>query len=165
MLHTLGVKFPLKLILAGISLSGIMKFVESFTNKYIFTDWQFLIWLFILIFLDTFTGAWSAIVKKEFGNEGWFKVVKKIILYGICLIVTHDLTSFTVAGKSMLVFSWLDDAIYSTLIIREAISIFEHIAIIAPGIFPAWILERLKKIEFKQIPKRSGNKTVKRKTS
>lgn len=140
MFKLLGVQFYWKGILIGISLTPIFQYIK----KYIFNDWEFLNWIFILIILDSFTGIWKAWKQKEVSSKGFAQVIKKIMIYCIFLIVVHILEFFTVKSKMNSVFGWIDNLAYSTLIVREAISIFENLAIIAPNIFPIKILEKLK---------------------
>lgn len=143
MLNIFGIKFTWKMVLLGISLSPIFMFIQ----KYIYNDWEFLKWLFLLIALDTFTGVWKSYKAMEISSKGFSQVITKVTIYSIFLIVIHILQYFTVDKQINSLFGWLNDVAYSTLIIRESISIFENLAVIEPKLFPIKILEKLKAFE------------------
>jgi len=138
-----GVKFSWKLILLGLGFSPLLQFI----NKYIFSDWQFIIWVFLLVALDTFTGVWKAWKTKTISSKSFAQVISKLTVYGIFLIVLHALGNFTVNKISNTWFGWVDNIGFSTIMIREAISIFENLAIISPDVFPKKILTRLHAID------------------
>lgn len=71
-------------------------------------------------------------------------VFTKIIIYSAALICSHVLVSFTVHNKAYAVFSWVDTVIFSGIIVREAVSIFENIALIDPTAVPKRLLKYLK---------------------
>lgn len=143
MINILGIKFTWKMVLLGFTLAPFMTFIE----KYLFSDWEFLGWVFLFVFLDTLTGVWKAIKRKDLNSKSFGGVVIKIIVFSIFLIVIHALKDFTVGGKSSGWFDWVDNAAYGTLMVREAISIFENLAIIAPNFFPVKWIDRLRGIE------------------
>lgn len=141
MIKLIGKMFSWKLVLLGSLFTPIFTYIQ----KYLFNDWEFLNWIFILIILDTFTGTWRAFNDKELSSRNFAQVIKKVIIYCVFLIVIHVLEFFTVKSEINAVFGWIDTLAYSTLIVREAISVFENLAAIAPNMFPIKILERLKK--------------------
>ena len=124
----------------------IAPFVHFF-NTYIFSDWDYLIFLTVLSSCDTVMGVTRALVKHEFSTKAFGKVFIKIIIYSCALIVSHVLVYFTVKGKTQAVFSWFDTVVLSAIVVREAISIFESIAVIEPGVFPIRILKYLKSFD------------------
>jgi toxin secretion/phage lysis holin len=125
---------------------GIAPFI-SFVNKYIFSDWQFAVFLVVICGVDTLLGAYKAIKLKEFSSKGFEMVFKKIIIYTCTLITVHVLVHFSIGNKAASVFAWFDYVIFSAIMVREAISIFENIAIIDPDAFPKSILKYLKQFD------------------
>ncbi len=127
------------LFLLGWTLAPFAQFV----NKYIFDDWEFLKFLFVICSVDTCLGVLKAIKQKQVSSKGFGMVFNKLITYSAALICTHVLVHFTVEHKSYIVFSWMDSVIYSAIIVREALSIFENISYLQPGVFSASILKYL----------------------
>jgi len=119
-------------------------FIVQIFEKYFFKDWEFLWFLFVMIIIDTITGVAKHWKLKTISSQGFSAFFLKVIIYSAALIITHVLMSFKIDGKINLFFGWFDDFIYSAIMAREAISIFENFAIINPDLFPAWILKRLK---------------------
>ena len=77
-------------------------------------------------------------------SKGFSMVFQKFIVYTCALVTTHALVHFTVNNKTVVVFQWFDYVIFSGIMVREAISIFENIAVIDPNAFPKKILKYLK---------------------
>lgn len=127
-------------IYGGIALSVPVHYIE----KYLFADWQFIGSLVVLVVLDTLTGIWKHWTHNTISSRGFGKFCKKLILYGCVLIVTHTLISFRVQGQPNTVFGWIDTIVYSAIIVREALSVFENVAAIYPDLLPKWLLKKLK---------------------
>lgn len=127
-----------------LSLSISLSTVSNFINVYVYSDWDFLIWLGVLICADTFLGTIYAIKESVWSSTKASKFFFKIFLYCIVLIVVHVLVKFKVDGAHPSVLNWFDDIAFSAMIVREAASIFEKIALLKPDLFPSWILKRLK---------------------
>lgn len=143
--------FTLTNIFLGITLAPIIQIIE----KYLYKDWSFLIWLFILIGIDTTTGIWKAYKKKEISSKSFGQVITKTIIYGIFLIVIHALQNYTINNVSNTIFDWVASIAMGTLIVREAISIFENLASIAPNMFPVEWIVKLKGIDlFNHVPEK-----------
>lgn len=130
-----------------ILLSTFLGVLKAITEKYLFSDWQFLIALFVLILLDTILGIWKNLKTKSLSSRGFAGFFEKMGLYASFLIVTHVLITFTINGKPISVFGWIDSVFYSAIMVREAISILENIGAIKPDLIPAWILAYLKKFD------------------
>lgn len=127
----------------GVILAPVSKFIST----YIFSDWTYLEFLFVIIGVDTVLGLYKAWIQHNISSKAFGMLIKKFIIYSAALICAFVVVNFKVGGNTEGFFSWVDDAVYSALICREAISIFENIAIIDPGVIPAWILKRLKQFD------------------
>ncbi len=130
-------------MMAGVLGSPFIRLFE----KYIFNDWQFLIFLVIIIFCDTAVGFIKHYLKNSISDAGFGKFFKKIIIYGFTLHLCHILTHYQVNGAVNAIFNWVDDMIYAAIMTREAISILQHLGEIKPDLLPSWILKRLKKFD------------------
>lgn len=143
--------------------ASVLGFLKLIVEKYLFNDWQFLYALFVLVLLDTSLGIWRNLKTKTLSSRGFAGFFEKLGLYASFLIVTHVLITFTVSGKSIGVFAWIDSVFYSAIMVREAISILENIGAIKPDLIPAWILAYLKKFDASgklsdlQNPNQDGN--------
>lgn len=134
----------------------------NFFEKYIYSDFDFLKFLFVICAVDTVIGIIKAFKTKTLSSRGFGMVFYKIIIYGSALIVSHVLVSFTVGLKANILFNWFDSAVFSTIIVKEAVSIFENIAIIDPDAFPKSVLRYLKSFDInfkrnKEIKEDEGN--------
>jgi phage-related holin len=118
-----------------------------FIEKYLFADWQFLHFLAVLVFIDTFLGFWKGYLTARVSSKAFAFLFTKVIIYGCFLIVVHTLTHFTVKGEVNPFFQWLDSFAYAAILVRESISILENMAMIRPGLIPKTILKRLKQYE------------------
>lgn len=116
-------------------------------QTYVFKDWGFLIGLLIVVIVDTFLGVWKAFVKHELSSAAYSKFFTKIIVYACFLLVVHALTSFPIDGEKNNYFDWFKHVAYSALMVREALSIIEHISYLSPNLIPTWIIKRLKDID------------------
>jgi phage-related holin len=116
--------------------------VEVF-QTYFFADWQFLASLLTLVGLDTVLGLYVAWRNKSINEKGFGKFFSKLIVYSALLVVTHVLISFRIQGQHLGIFNFIDDSLYSGIIVREAISILTNVGRINPDLVPKWILKRL----------------------
>jgi len=119
----------------------------QFITKYIFNEWQFLIFLVILIVADTVLGFTAAWIRHEISSKGLWMIAKKAIVYFWILITLHVMTYFIVHNEDApsQIFTWVTMPFYISMILREAISIFENAGKIEPKLIPTAILKRLKK--------------------
>lgn len=140
---TLTIKKICVIVFLSVPLTGIVNFIET----YIYSDWNFLISLFILIALDTVTGFLKAFVTKSFESAKMAKIAIKLILYSVSLICIHVLTNFTVNGVHPPLIDWFDDFAFSLLMLREGVSVLENVAIIKPDLLPKKLLTYLKQFD------------------
>lgn len=80
----------------------------------------FTVALAVLICIDFFTGVWKAIKKGDFSSNGLRAGIKKLITYGLLLIVGHQL--------SLIGFLfWIKEAMVGYLALTEYESISENL--------------------------------------
>ena len=102
--------------------------IFTFTEKYLFADWEFLKWLTVFIMLDLVTGVAKAIKNKQVVTSyGIRRTVVKALQYGVFLIVIHGLDSFEIKGEKTEIFGWIVTGAYSFLMGVEGKSILENI--------------------------------------
>lgn len=127
----------------GWALAPIVTWIE----KYAFSDWEFLKFLFVIVCIDTFLGLFKAVRNKSISSKGFSMVLIKIIMYACALITTSALVKFTIEGAPQTAFGFVNKVIFSAIMLREAISIFENISEIQPNLLPGSILSYLKKFD------------------
>ena len=133
------------MMILGVSMT--LTNVMNFINIYIFNDWDFLIWLGLLIAIDTIVGIIRSVKEKIFNPTSLGKVFFKIVLYALSLITVHILIYFKVNGEHPSLMNWIDQVFFSAMMSREGWSIFKHIALIYPDFFPKWILKRFEEFD------------------
>jgi phage-related holin len=126
------------------AISSVLSFVIMIIDKYVFNDWEFIAMLTVLIALDTILGFYVAFINKEISSDKFAKLFTKIIVYMVMLICSHAATHVKANGSDIVILAWLDSVIYSGIIVREILSLFEKCAIIQPNLVPQWIIKRLK---------------------
>lgn len=117
-----------------------------FFQKYVYNDWNFLIFLGVLMLVDLITGilksvkksGWSSIQSKGIRDTGI-----KLIEYGAFLITIHVLVAFQVDGKPLGWLSYGDELGYSFLIVVEAKSIFENLQATNPDLNLKPLIDKL----------------------
>lgn len=138
-------------LFAGLSLTGMFaalrtqynSFWESF--KVAFdrdhnVSFEISMTILLFVFIDSVLGFWKHWKLKTTSSEGWGKLLTKLILYYVFVKVVDKLIFFEQI-------KWVGDLFLSGIVIREAISIFENMGVIYPGIIPGFILKRLKQFD------------------
>jgi toxin secretion/phage lysis holin len=133
------VKFKLPMIGAII----IAPIIEFF-GKYVFADWEFLILLSVLVFLDTITGFVKAWKRGTVSSSGFTGVILKGFVYGVFVCVLHALQSFSDKELVIATFDWVGTLGYAAVVVRESISVIENLGAIKHDLIPSWVLKRLK---------------------
>jgi phage-related holin len=126
------------------AISSVLSFVIMIIDKYVFNDWEFIAMLTVLIALDTILGFYVAFINKQVSSDKFAKLFTKIIVYMVMLICSHSATHVKANGSDIVILAWLDSVIYSGIVVREILSLFEKCAIIQPNLVPQWIIKRLK---------------------
>jgi len=127
--------------------ASIFAVLSEIFEKYLFSDWQYLVFLVIMVAVDSVLGAYAAYKRQELSSKGWGKIIEKLLIYFSFLIMTHVLMFVTIAGQPITLLSWLDDTLFFAILIREAISVVENAALINPTLVPKWLLSKLKSFD------------------
>lgn len=125
-------------------LSLPLSLIIDLFEQYIFKDWTFLIYLIVLVFIDSLLGLAKAWRKNQVSSHGWKMIFTKLIMYFTVLILAHVVANFSVAGNSIIIFQWVQTFICCAIIVREAISILENVGEVYPNLLPKWILAKLR---------------------
>jgi phage-related holin len=133
--------------------ASIFTVLSELFEKYLFNDWQYLIFMVTLVFIDSVLGAYAAYKRKELSSTGWGKIIEKLLIYFSFLVMTHVLMFVTINGEKVTLLSWLDDTLFFSILIREAISVVENAALINPALIPKWLLAKLKSFDNEGNPK------------
>ncbi len=134
-------------IIAFLTITLFLTPINGVIEKYFFNDWEFLIFLFIMIGLDTVLGFLKHYKRGTVSSKAWGKIISKIISYGGLLIVGHILAVFTVQGDNITSFNWIRTFVYTSLMVKEGISIIENIGAINQSFIPKWLLKKLKEFD------------------
>jgi hypothetical protein len=114
-----------------LSLSGIASVINEFVRTYMFSDYEFLKWLVIVVSLDLISGiakVWAKEGHQAITSKGIRMTVLKFIQYGAFIIVTHIVANapFGVNFSLHFVEKWA----YSLLLLIEIKSVYENITAI-----------------------------------
>ena len=140
-------------ILLSVPLSWVSAI--SFVEKYIYSDWEFLKYLMILIILDTIISWVYHLMIKDFSSKGFGMIAIKLLIYSALLIVSHVIGNFTVEGGNVEVYAWFRAVVCNALIIRESISIIENAAKVNPSLVPQRVRKYLADFDEKGSPKKN----------
>ena len=114
-------------------------------EKYVFNDWDFLVSLLLLFFLDTLVGSFAAIVEGIFKPTiGVKRFGLKLIGYTMTIICIGIMDNALIAGKSNWLEGVVDAGAFAIMIAFEGASVLKNIYRIYP--FPT-IKYLLKKLE------------------
>lgn len=113
-----------------------------FIERYIFSDWPFLIFLLVFIVLDTALGFGYAFWKSTISPGKLAGILVKFVVYGSVLIVGHVLENFEVSGNKMPGGLYFKMTIYAAVVIVEGISIFKNLGKINKKLVPKFLLKR-----------------------
>lgn len=113
-------------------------------EKYVFGDWEFVKFLVVLICLDTALGFIKHWMSHDISSRAFGMIAKKLLVYSSVMVLGHVMSQFSVGGEPVDSFVWFRYFACSALMVREGISIIENLEDIMPGLFPAWVIRRLK---------------------
>ena len=118
--------------------------LAAFFEKYVFDDWEFAVFLCVAIFIDTLTGAYAALKLNKISSHRFRKMFEKVLIYAAVIFVAHGLQNFSTKDQTKWVFDWIEQGVYSALLVAEFLSIIENADKIRPGMIPTFISKRLK---------------------
>lgn len=131
---------------------GIMAFtlgifyapVVVLVEKYLLQDYHLLLNLFIIVFIDTILGVLYAYKQNCVSSTGFSKVITKLLVYILLLIAVNQghLNVNNAIGELL---KWLDGVVYSTIIIRELLSIIEKATLMGYIKLPESVKQKLEK--------------------
>ena len=116
-----------------LTVSGSLAIFKEFTNKYLFSETEYLIWLVIAVTLDLITGmakVWAKDGASAVTSKGIRMTIVKFIQYGSFLIITHVLANVTVGENRITPFAFVKDWAYLLLLLVEIKSVYENITAI-----------------------------------
>lgn len=114
-----------------------------FIEKFIFSDWNFLIYLGVFISLDTLLGLGLALYYWQVSAKKFGGIAVKGIIYGPVLIIGHVFENFEVSGNPMEGGYYLKFIFYTGLLAVEGISIIKNLGRVNKKFVPLFILKRL----------------------
>lgn len=147
MKHTLNALIATITDKSLLSFSAALAGLKAALDTYFFDDWFFLIFLLVIIGVDTISGTYKAWKKKTLESRAYARLFEKLLTYGSLLVMAHVLMNFPIKGKPTGLFDWLDNVLYCLMMVREAISILENFAEINPKGISTKILARLKNFD------------------
>lgn len=130
-----------------LSVSAALAVLKTIADTYFFDDWAFVMFLLVIIGVDTVTGTYRAWKQKNLESRAYARLFEKLLTYGSLLVMAHVLMNFPISGKVTGLFDWVDNVLYCAMIVRESISILENYAEIDPKGVSTKILARLKKFD------------------
>lgn len=135
--------------LFGWMMAPILQFVERF----LWSDWEFMGFLVVLIFLDAITSAIIEYKNKKLSSIFFQDLILKAFAYSVVLITIHVISNHTVKGNpnSILasVLPFLDAVIYAAILIKEALSINENLTHLGFPLLPKFFVRKLKQFSDK----------------
>jgi phage-related holin len=124
----------------ALPVTGLLEMFE----RYVYADWEFLRFLFILFALDTVAGVWWQAKRRNLSSRGFGRIFVKLTIYGMLLVMAHVFDSFTVHGERVPLSDWFGNFICTALLVKEAFSIVEKLDLIYPGVIPKGLRERFR---------------------
>lgn len=132
-------------VLAGIMIATTNSIYHKFIDKYLIADWEYIGYLFPLVFIN-FVLAWVIHWKKNpWSLPKGERLVIKTILY-LLLVWALALTSnYTINGVHPTVLDWVDDVVFTSMMVRELASIAKKSTVLLPGFIPQSVIDKISK--------------------
>jgi len=126
--------------------------IADILERYVLGDCHWVLYLAVLMALDTFLGFTKHWLTHTVSSKGWGDVGIKLLLYSTVLILGHVLANVEMAaGTGTAHLTWFKTFACVFLIVRETLSIVENIEEIKPGFWPKWLVKRLNIIQGKDL--------------
>ena len=126
--------------LLSIPLSTVSLWIE----KYIFSDWEFLKYLTIMVVIDTALAMIYACKKKKLSSKGYWLIGKKIFSYAVLLIIANAARNIDTSVQLDHGGLWVSSLICWSLFMREGLSILEKLSKLNIDIVPEKIMRYFK---------------------
>lgn len=133
--------WPTKVMLYASMIAGAT-FIQAILKDINFQDWAFVRAIFILAVIDTILALAYHIQKGSVSSKGWGKAGIKLLVYMLLIAATHFVTNTMIDGAKNPITEWINNVVYSFMLVREFISILEKAGMLGV-VVPAWILARL----------------------
>lgn len=121
---------------------GLMTAVVVFIERYIFSDWPFLIFLSVLVVLDTVLGFGYAVSQSEVNVKKFGSILVKVVVYGSVLVVGHVIENFEVSNTQIPGGVYFKITIYASVVVLEGLSIFRNLGKIDKDLVPKFLIKR-----------------------
>jgi hypothetical protein len=139
------------LFVSGLSITIVREFFE----KDLHLNWSLSITLIIFLCADSILGFIKHWKAKTISEEGWSKLLIKIIVGGIFITVVSRVSQLKIPiyqTEIQLKDYSIDNLLMCAPILTELISVLKHIGYLAPGWVPKSVLKRLEYFNDKGIP-------------
>lgn len=145
---------PKWFIAMAVTVTLICKLVE----KYVFDDWTFLGFVFVLVGWDTLLGLIYHARAHTVSSKGFSAIFLKVISYCAFLSITHVATNFTIHDVPNHIFTWIDYFCYSAVVVRECLSVIENIGKLSKSALPTWLIRMFRNFDEtgNYLPKEKG---------
>lgn len=136
--------------------SGLFATVLGWIDKYLFTEWEFLLWMTILVVFDTATGMFAAWRQDRISSKKMVGVPIKIGIYGVSLSVTHIMSASIISKMPDMtheaatdIAQYFDCAVYCFMMFREALSINENLGKVGMAFLPKFLMKKMQDFDEK----------------
>lgn len=126
-----------------LKLSLPISLLSELFGYYVFSDWEFLKFLVVLVILDTVLGFIKHWIEHDLSSKAYGMIGRKLIVYSAVLILANVVSHYKIDGNTQTTLQWFGTFCCTALMIREALSIIENVEAISPGFFPKSIIRRL----------------------
>ena len=126
--------------------------VIYFIETYVFRDWDFLITILLLIFIDAMVMSVRGLTDRTYRIETAFRAfAAKTLAITFTLMCVSVIDLAMIHGKNSIIIEWINGGFYSVLLVFIGVSILKNIYHIYPLEIISDILDRLDK--WKKPPK------------
>jgi phage-related holin len=133
-----------------IMLSGIMTILGQWVYP-LLPDASIVAVVFALVGIDTIFGVWLAIQRKAVDSRKYGKVIGKMVVYTLLLAASQQVSTHQVNGVDNYTLTWVNHVIYSLILSRELLSIFEKTHLLGYFTLPKWLEEKFKAFDEKGV--------------
>jgi phage-related holin len=114
--------------------------------------------MMLLVGIDTFFGVWLGLKRKSFSSRRFGDAIKKLITYFLVMLASNAVSVHLVGDTVNYTLSWVNHAVYSLILARELLSIFEKTHLLGYFTLPKWLEEKFEAFENQQPSKNTDGK-------